>query len=1087
MLQLDAIAKSYTTGGFTQQALAGVSIAFRDNEFVAILGPSGSGKTTMLNIVGGLDHADSGRLIIEGIDTSRYRDRDWDTYRNNRIGFVFQSYNLIPHQTVLANVELALTLSGVSRAERHRRALAALDSVGLAEHAHKRPSQLSGGQMQRVAIARALINDPEIVLADEPTGALDSKTSVQIMDLLTQIARDRLVIMVTHNPELAEQYATRTVSLRDGHIEADTNPFTPDPQTPPAAKPARHTSMSFLTAISLSFNNLMTKKGRTLMTAFAGSIGIIGIAAILSLANGVNDYIASIEEDTLSMYPLEIQSQGLDMSSLLLAGAELEDTSDAAAAQGDVREVDMVARMFTSVRSNDLASLKEYLDADGGGIQSYANSIQYSYDVTPQLFLTLDDDSVRQVNPDNTFAALGLGSTTSTSSLISSAMSTNMFYELMDDTALVDEQYDVVAGRWPTGADEVVVVLGEGGILPDLALYTMGLKDPSELDEMVRAVASGESVVAPDDSDATYSYSDIMGVTFTLVPATSLYTYDDDHGIWTDRSSDADYVAQQVADGQTITVSGIVQPKSGSTTAALQTGFYYTSDMITGLIEQAADSEIVQQQLAEPTVDVFSGLTFVEEQDSAADTTLDLTSLITIDEDAIKDAFTFDESKLTLDLSGLSVTMPDVQIDTSTLPTLDLGAVLDGMDLDFDDLDLDAILADVDLSDVDLGIDPEQAADLAEQLATGYAAYCTTNDCVTDPEAAFQAYLESDEGAALVEQIEEMGATAQAGPEDAQSELTDQLVAGITAQVEEQVTAQAAQLETQLQQAMASYMDQAMSAVAQQLESQLATALEQQLAAGLQQAMSSMTQNMSAAMGIDQDKFIQAFNFTMDEQELAQYLMTTLSADEASLDNNLSTLGYADFATPSGISIYPKDFESKGQILTILDDYNAQMKADGNEDKVITYTDFVGALMSSVTDIVNVVSYVLVAFVAISLVVSSIMIGVITYISVLERKKEIGVLRSIGASKRDVRRVFNAETLIVGFTAGVMGILATLLLTIPANAIVYARFGIAQVAILPWQAGVILVAISMGLTALAGLIPASAASRRDPVEALRSE
>lgn len=1089
MLQLDAIAKSYTTGGFTQQALAGVSIAFRDNEFVAILGPSGSGKTTMLNIVGGLDHADSGRLVIDGIDTSRYRDRDWDTYRNNRIGFVFQSYNLIPHQTVLANVELALTLSGVSRTERHQRATAALERVGLAEHAHKRPSQLSGGQMQRVAIARALINDPEIVLADEPTGALDSKTSVQIMALLTEIAQDRLVVMVTHNPDLAQQYATRTVSLRDGQIEADTNPFTPEPQEQLAAKPARHTSMSFLTAIALSFNNLMTKKGRTLMTAFAGSIGIIGIAAILSLANGVNDYIASIEEDTLSMYPLEIQSQGLDISSLLLAGTELESsTDDSSGSDGTVREVDMVARMFTSVGSNDLASLKEYLDADGGGIQSYANSIQYSYDVTPQLFLTSDDGTVRQVNPDSTFAALGFGGSTSTSSLISTAMSTNMFYELMDDTSLVDEQYDVVAGRWPTGADEVVVVLGEGGVLPDLALYTMGLKDPSELDAMVRAVANGESVVAPDDTQSTYTYSDIMGVSFTLVPATSFYTYDDDFAVWTDRSSDADFVAEQVASGQTVHISGIVQPKSGATTAALQTGFYYTSDMITSLIEQAADSEIVQQQLATPAVDVFSGRTFTDEQDSPDDSALDLSSLITVDEDAIMDAFTFDESKLTLDLSGLDVTMPDVEIDPTTLPQLDLGSLLDGLDLNFDDLDLDAILAGVDLSGVDLGIDPAQAADVAERLAAGYAAYCAAGaDCVTDPEASFQDYLATAEGAAIVSELEALGQAATAGLQDAQAELTDQLVAGITAQVEQQVTAQAAQLEAALQQAMASYMNEAMGTIAQQLQTQVGAALQEQIASGLQRAMSSVTQNMSAAMGIDESKFVEAFSFDMDEQELAQLLMTTLSTEESSLDGNLSTLGYADFATPSGISIYPKDFESKGQILTILDNYNAQMKADGTEDKVITYTDFVGALMSSVTDIVNVVSYVLVAFVAISLVVSSIMIGVITYISVLERKKEIGVLRSIGASKRDVRRVFNAETLIVGLTAGVMGILATLLLTIPANAIVDARFGIAQVAILPWQAGVILVLISMGLTALAGLIPASAASRRDPVEALRSE
>ena len=639
MLQLRNIRKAYTTGSFTQTALDDVSISFRDSEFVAILGPSGSGKTTLLNIIGGLDHYDTGDLVIDGISTKEYKDRDWDTFRNNRIGFVFQAYNLIPHQTILANVELALTLSGVSRAERRARALDALRKVGLGDHVDKKPSQLSGGQMQRVAIARALINDPEILLADEPTGALDSKTSVQIMDLLTEIANDRLVIMVTHNPELAEQYATRIVNLADGVIRSDSDPFDPAPEGMRASKKqVRRTSMSFLTALSLSWNNLLTKKGRTLMTAFAGSIGIIGIAAILSLANGVNSYIANVEEETLSEYPLSIEDQGFDMTSLMTmgmsmggqggssgspsdgssnGGGETESSSNGDATGGTVSESKMVTGMFGSIGSNDLASLKEYLDTGDSGIDQYVNSIEYGYNITPQLFSSDTEDGARQVNPDKSFSSIGLGSATSTNGIMSSMMSTDIFYEMPSDPDLYQDQYDVVAGTWPQNYNDIVLVLTPNGKVSDFMLYTMGLRDHSELDDMVRAFANEEEVTAPDDY-MTLTYDQLMDVTFKLVAATDYYQYDSDYHVWKSKSDDADYMRDLVNSGEDVHICGIVKAKAGAKITSLQTGFYYTSDMVSHIIDKAADSQIVKDQLADSATNVFTGKSFVEEADAEA-------------------------------------------------------------------------------------------------------------------------------------------------------------------------------------------------------------------------------------------------------------------------------------------------------------------------------------------------------------------------------------------------------------------------------------------------------------------------------------
>ena len=1043
MLQLRNIRKAYTTGSFTQTALDDVSISFRDSEFVAILGPSGSGKTTLLNIIGGLDHYDTGNLVIDGISTKEYKDRDWDTFRNNRIGFVFQAYNLIPHQTILANVELALTLSGVSRAERRTRALDALRKVGLGDHVDKKPSQLSGGQMQRVAIARALINDPEILLADEPTGALDSKTSVQIMDLLTEIANDRLVIMVTHNPELAEQYATRIVNLADGVIRSDSDPFDPAPEDMRASKKqVRRTSMSFLTALSLSWNNLLTKKGRTLMTAFAGSIGIIGIAAILSLANGVNSYIANVEEETLSEYPLSIENQGFDMTSLMTMGmgtqggssgsGDSQDAGQTGSSNGDadsgtVGESKMVTGMFGSIGSNDLASLKGYLDNGDSGIDQYVNSIEYGYNIAPQLFSSDIEDGVRQVNPDKSFSSIGFGSATSTNGIMSSMMSTNVFYEMPSDPDLYQDQYDVVAGTWPQSYSDVVLVLTPNGKVSDFMLYTMGLRDHSELDDMVRAFANEEEVNAPDDY-MTLTYDQLMGVTFKLVAATDYYQYDSDYHVWKNKSDDADYMRDLVNSGEDVHICGIVKAKAGAKITSLQTGFYYTSDMVSHIIDEAADSQIVKDQLADSATNVFTGKSFVEEAD-AEDSSFNMSSLFTIDGNKLQAAFQIDPDALSVDMSSL-----DLSGTASDLPAA----------------------PEMDPSEFQVSgqptINKEAAAALMATVEKDYFAYYSEQVQQGKPAPSFNEYFATERAQKLIS--------------DALPGIID------TSEMQAEF---AQKIQAYLQATMSSYMNQVVSA------------MQTQMQAAMTQVMGQLSANMATAMHVDESAFADAFQMNMDEKELTELMMSLMSSETTSFDGNLNKLGYADYAKPASIDIYPKDFESKQSVIDILDGYNDKMKAEGEDDKAVSYTDIVGALMSSVTTIMNMISYVLVAFVAISLVVSSIMIGVITYISVLERKKEIGILRSIGASKGDIGRVFNAETVIVGLVAGLIGIGVTALGCIPANAIVYALFDVPNVAILPWQAAVILVAISVFLTFLSGLIPSSAASRKDPVEALRSE
>ena len=1146
MLQIQHICKEYRTGNLVQKALDDVSLNLRDNEFVAILGPSGSGKTTLLNIIGGLDRYDSSDLIINGISTKKYKDRDWDSYRNHTIGFVFQSYNLIPHQTVLSNVELALTISGIGKEERRKRAIDALKKVGLGEQLHKRPSQMSGGQMQRVAIARALVNDPDILLADEPTGALDSDTSIQVMDLLKEVAKDRLVVMVTHNPELAEEYATRIVNLRDGKIRSDTDEYIVDEQTlkEPEHKNMGKSSMSFLTALALSFNNLKTKKARTLLTSFAGSIGIIGIALILALSNGVNGYIQSIEEETLSEYPLQIQSTGFDITSMMVGNTGTDDKSKDSSGKknkdGQVKVMEMVTNMFSKMNTNDLKSLKKHLEKDNDALKSYTNAVEYDYDVDPQIYRE-DSDGVRQVHPDKSFSSIGIGADSGANSMMSSMMSTNVFYRMPKNTSLYEKQYDVKAGRWPKKYNECVLVLSQDGGMSDFLLYTLGLRDQMELDDMIKAFASEEEIKTPS-SLGTYTYKDILNKKFKLVNQADYYEYDSQYKVWKDKSDNAEYMKKLVADGEDIKIVGIVQPAEGSKATALNMGIGYPYSLMTHVAEEAKNSEIVKQQKASPDINVFTGEKFGED---SGDNGLDMNSLFSVDEDALQKAFSMGDTDLagslgnSLDFSK-AVNLQDAfkldgkvkpggmqkmavslmegyQAYAKTHPEADyshlgdnfseylktdgakqimkkyfskilkesgkvtiteekvqklLTDIMQGFEKYVKDQGIGDISADQygtyfrqylqtaeakqiitdwvnDLyKDVDIEISEADLQAMAQELAAGYLSYAQEKGYadVTKMGENFAAYLGTADGKQLLS--------------NGLSETLDMK-----------------SLESQLSSGMNAYMKQAMGAYAKSF----GNALETQIGQNLQSVMTD-------AMKIDTDAFAKAFQFNMTEDDLTELMMSMSGTASATYDSNLQKLGYADFAKPSEIDIYPKDFESKEQVVDYLDRYNKKMEKAGKDEQVISYTDVVGTLMSSVTDIVNTISYVLIAFVAISLVVSSIMIGVITYISVLERKKEIGILRAIGASKRNVSQVFNAETFIIGLCAGLIGIGLTLLLLLPGNMIIHAVADNSNVnAVLPVIPALLLIALSVVLTLLGGLIPSKKASKSDPVTALRTE
>ncbi len=986
MLEIRNIVKNYETGSETVHALKGVSIAFRESELVSILGQSGCGKTTLLNIIGGLDQYTSGDLIINGQSTKQYKSADWDIYRNHSVGFIFQSYNLIPHQSVLSNVELALTLSGVSKAERRRRAKEALEKVGLGNQLNKRPNQMSGGQMQRVAIARALVNDPDILLADEPTGALDSETSIQIMELVKEIAKDRLVIMVTHNPELAEKYSTRIVKLLDGQIVGDSDPF--DPAKEPAHSEVRKsevtkgqkTSMSFLTALSLSKNNLMTKKGRTFLTSFAGSIGIIGIALILSLSNGVQEYINSVERSTLASFPVSIQHETVDYTSLMTSMMNVRDNAEENRDPDRIYTNDisteMMKTMLSEMQTNNLAEFKEYLESDPDGISASIEEIQYSYDSNLYIYGHSADGDIMQINPSTVMSAMmgqsmadNVSQMTNTySSLMgSSSMSSyDAFRELLS-TDMLKTEYEVLAGRLPEAYNEVVVLVTDRNELSDVTLYTLGLRDQGELEGMMSSVMAGESFDL-DTGDLSFSYDDLMGMEFSMLTAPEFYQKNDD-GTWTDMRSDSEFMEQAAENGLKLKVVGILKPDADSLISSTNSGgIGYTHALTEYMIDKTNSSELVKEQKENPDVDVFTGIEFPkadeeEEQPMSQSEAMEmLTGMLTEEQ----------RTKLNEGIMAAITEEQQAQIQSAMM----------------------GMVSDEQMNSIMMGVlTPEQLT----QLQSG----ADVNSLLTDAQKA---------------------------------QMSAQIAASLTAE-------QNAELST-------------------------------------------MMNGM-----VDPTKMYTIFMQVLTTDQLRQLMDMTKEPEttDATYDGNLKLLGVAELSEPSSMKIYATDFESKEKITQLIEKYNDSKIADDNQADVINYTDYVGLMMSSVSDIINAISYILIAFVAISLIVSSIMIGIITYISVLERTKEIGILRAMGASKRDISNVFNAETLIVGFSAGVIGIAVTLLLNIPINIIIENITGIANVALLPWQGGVILVVISMLLTLIAGLVPAGVAAKKDPVEALRTE
>ncbi len=1012
LLKLNGITKNYLSGDSQVQALKGIDVAFRKNEFVAVLGASGCGKTTLLNIIGGLDRYTAGDLMIQGVSTKEYSDRDWDDYRNHTIGFVFQTYNLIPHQTVLANVELALTLSGVSKAERRERAKAMLEKVGLGDQIHKKPNQMSGGQMQRVAIARALINNPEILLADEPTGALDTETSVQIMDLLKEISKDRLVLMVTHNPELAEEYANRIIRLKDGKIIDDSNPYDGEPQQKKSDEKEKkkvrkkHTSMSFATATSLSLNNLMTKKARTLLTSFAGSIGIIGIALILSLSDGFQTYINTVQENALSSYPLTIEEQAADLSGLMESIADTAPVDDA-------HELDkvyisdtatsMMNAMVSEVQENDMAALKKYLEEHADELEN--QHIEYSYTITPQIYLADTADDITVVNPnpmvDAYYKMLGYDMSSASSGYASMmSMSTSMmdvWTTLYSDTELLEAQYDLISGSWPENFREVILVVDDRNEITDLTMYGLGLRDADEISDMFGTIMGGGTLESMADS---FDYDELQNLRFKLILNTDIYEYDEVSECWVDRSKNDAFMREVIDNGVELKISGIVRAKEGSAAAALSPGtICYTKELTEYLINEINKSEIVKEQKADPDIDVFTGYEF---EDPDEDVT-------------IEDVYDY--------IDGMSQ------------------AELQQMQMMFGSMFGDSFSTDDVLKAIDSMSDDELVAALAPQMVAGI----TVSDA--------KLFAQTAQGKAALAQMiaANTGAPADTAAVDALPD--DQLLAAYQQVVLAGITAD-------------------------QIRAKIAAMSDDELAA--------LTAALNPAGDAESIKQMLA---SMDEETLLTIFKEQVlnASTENTYEGNLGVLGVHDPEHPNAILIYSDSFESKEQFEAFLEDYNQQQIDSGNEDSVIEYTDYIGIMLSSVTSIINMISYVLIGFVSISLVVSSIMIGIITYISVLERTKEIGILRSIGASKKDVSRVFNAETFLVGLVSGLIGVIITMLLDIPINMIIEAVSGVPDVAFLRPVYALILIAISVILTLIAGLVPARLAAKQDPVIALRSE
>ena len=1120
MLQLKNISKQYKTGDLVQIALNNVSLNFRDNEFVSILGPSGSGKTTLLNIIGGLDHYDKGDLIINNISTKKYKDRDWDSYRNHTIGFVFQNYNLIPHQTVLSNVELALTISGISRKNRKKRALEALEKVGLKDQAHKRPNQMSGGQMQRVAIARALVNNPDIVLADEPTGALDSTTSIQVMELLKEVAKDRLVIMVTHNPELAQKYSTRIVNLKDGVIQGDTNPYELEYTFKEEAKHKNmgKSSMSRFTALSLSLTNLLTKKGRTFLTAFAGSIGIIGIALILSLSTGFQNYVDKIQEDTLTSYPLTIQSETADLASALLSVTSVN-SSNEEIPENTVKEQQNIANLFGSIGSNDLKSFKSYLEDNKDKVDEMVSLTKYSYSVTPTIYTKDVNNELMVVNPSNLTSSL-MGSS---NSLMSSSMS--IFSEMSESKDMVEEEYDIIDGKLPEAYNEIVLVLPTENTISDMLLYTLGLRDSNELENIISSTLTGEKF-ENSQSPLTFTYKELENIELKLVDPSSIYKYNEDYNIYEDMSKDAAFMENVYNNATKLNIVGIVKPKNNLS----MTGVLYTRDLTEYVINKAKESELVQKQLQNMNINVFSGKDFDEDDES---TGIDFQDLVTIDTDAISSAFNVninqdDISEMTQ--GYMSEISSAITADTSVAQTEflnNLSTITKNILNDYIYKNQIGGFATIKLSQVDdlvnNGLSEAKNQSILKDMETKYVIPADTfsqmyNGIIT---GFLKQYITMMSGATgTLPSIP--GSTTQEEPTTSENIITNNEISGnientinnfesgnvvnnsSSNTVEnvivddnsddnnmetEKPTDPSAILVSNLVDQMVDTLINQDGIVSGTNEIAIAMTeanMQKTILTKVGELTGKLMETMASSFNIDTDKFAGAFKFEMNEDEIRR-LMETMSSTSAveNANTNLLSLGYQDLDEPTSIYFYFKDFDSKEKFISFLDEYNTKMEQE-DENKVIKYSDLTGLLMSSVKTIIDSVSYVLIAFVSISLVVSSIMIGIITYISVLERTKEIGILRAIGASKKNISSIFNSETFIIGLFSGLLGIGITLLLLIPINLIIHS-INTDITAVLPFTGGIILVILSVILTLIGGLIPSKAAAKKDPVTALRTE
>ena len=1048
MLEIRNVTKVYETAGFKQKALDDVSVSFREHEFASILGPSGSGKTTFLNIIGGLDHYDSGDLIINEVSTKKYKDKDWDSYRNHRIGFVFQSYNLISHQSILNNVILALTLSGISKKESIQKAKDALKEVGLEDHMYKKPNQLSGGQMQRVAIARALVNNPDILLADEPTGALDSKTSVQIMDLLKKISKDKLVIMVTHNPELAEKYSSRIINLKDGKIVSDTNPYDGKKNTyDEDLIKEKRTKMSFLTALGLSFNNLMTKKGRTILVSIAGSIGIIGIALILSLSNGFQKYVDTIQEDTLTSYPLTIMQESTDLASMLVSMRDLKNSSKE---DGYVTENPVLNSMFSNFTSNDLKSYNNYFINNYPNIKKDISTIKYGYSITPLIYTIDVANNLAKLNPSSIFTAM-YGNNPFMSSF---AGTSSLYSQMIDNIDALKEQYDVVAGTWPEKYNELIIVLNDEKTISDLLVYSLGLRDTTKLPKMINGIMNGEEVEV-DTEPLKFTYEDLLNVKLKLIPSVDIYQYNNKYKIYEDMSKDEKYMKDLYNKSVDLKIVGIVTPKEGTNSMALTPGVAYTSKLIDYLLDYASKSDIVKKQIDNPDVNAFSGKRF----DSKTSTPkMSFNDLISIDTKKIQEVLNVSidtDDVRNIVNNYINEISSDINSGSSTAKT-DFNNGLIQLENDM----FNNISGTFTNSDID-------------NLVNNYLNTTSANNIINNIKNKYNLSDDSLKNAysGLLKSFLQIYIPTYYA--------SDQSLGNMTAKVDNNIKNQV--MNTFNNNSAIKGVSDAMANIMS------ASSSRDTILSKLNNLSDVITKELAKQYNVSAKKLSSAIKMKYNQEQMARIFSAMMSQTETSYKANLLTMGYQDKEEPTSISYYFNSFEGKENFIKFIDNYNDLMEEE-DEEKVIHYSDTTGILMDSVKTIVNAVSYVLIAFVSISLVVSSFMIGIITYISVYERTKEIGILRAIGASKHNISSIFNAETFIIGLLSGLFGIGISYSL-IPIINLVLHHFAedVPIRAYLSLNNSLILVALSIILTLIGGLIPARAASKKDPVEALRTE